>query len=99
MLARIGRYMLVVSVLAPLAGCASSSSSSSNHASTSAASTATPTVFAAASLSKVFPRLEPGAKFTFGGSGTLETQIEQGAPAAGYASGRTTHAEALYGHS
>jgi len=40
-----------------------------------------PTVFAAASLTKVFPEIDPTAKYTFGGSGALETQIEQGAPA------------------
>jgi molybdate transport system substrate-binding protein len=38
-------------------------------------------VLAAASLTKVFPSIAPGAKYTFGGSGALETDIEQGAPA------------------
>jgi molybdate transport system substrate-binding protein len=36
---------------------------------------------AAASLSKVFPQIAPDAKYTFGGSGALEADIEQGAPA------------------
>lgn len=40
-----------------------------------------PTVLAAASLTKVFPKIDPSAKYTFGGSGALETDIEQGAPA------------------
>lgn len=40
-----------------------------------------PTVYAAASLTKVFPRIDPRAMYTFGGSGALATQIEQGAPA------------------
>jgi molybdate transport system substrate-binding protein len=39
------------------------------------------TVLAAASLTKVFPQIDPNARYTFGGSGALETQIEQGAPA------------------
>jgi molybdate transport system substrate-binding protein len=39
------------------------------------------TVLAAASLTKIFPRIDPHAEFTFGGSGVLESQIEQGAPA------------------
>jgi molybdate transport system substrate-binding protein len=39
------------------------------------------TVFAAASLTQVFPAIDSHARFTFGGSGALETQIEQGAPA------------------
>src|SRR5581483_8225434 len=49
--------------------------------STAAAGDAPPTVFAAASLTKVLPQINPGAKYTFGGSGALEVQIEQGAPA------------------
>jgi molybdate transport system substrate-binding protein len=60
------------------AGCGSSSSSSTS------AGTG-PTVLAAASLTKVFPSIDPSAKFTFGGSGALATQIEQGAPADVYA--------------
>lgn len=40
-----------------------------------------PTVLAAASLAKVFPEIDPNAKYTFGGSGALETDIEQGVPA------------------
>jgi molybdate transport system substrate-binding protein len=38
-------------------------------------------VFAAASLTKVFPKIDPNATYTFGGSGALQTQIEQGGPA------------------
>jgi molybdate transport system substrate-binding protein len=38
-------------------------------------------VLAAASLTKVFPQIAPDAKYTFGGSGALEADIEQGAPA------------------
>ena len=42
-------------------------------------------MLAAASLTNVFPMIDPNAKFTFGGSGTLATDIEQGAPADVYA--------------
>ena len=82
-------------------GCASASSSSttarsapastpslSSSAPTSSASAAggpAPTVLAAASLTKVFPKIESGAKYTFGGSGMLAAQIDQGAPADVYA--------------
>jgi molybdate transport system substrate-binding protein len=38
-------------------------------------------VLAAASLTKVFPQIDPSARYTFGGSGALQTDIEQGAPA------------------
>ncbi len=73
-----------------LAGCGSSSSSTTHAAgagSSGGSSTASstpgggPTVLAAASLTKVFPEISPNAKYTFGGSGALETDIEQGAPA------------------
>jgi molybdate transport system substrate-binding protein len=83
---------IVAAVLA--VGCGSSSSSSSHSAAASAAASpatqttrsgaaggSPPTVLAAASLTKVFPLIEPNAKFTFGGSGALETDIEHGAPA------------------
>ena len=70
------------------AGCGTSSSTSSTGTAShtaSAASSPAPgvqaTVLAAASLTKVFPRIDPNAKYTFGGSGALEVDIEQGAPA------------------
>jgi molybdate transport system substrate-binding protein len=53
-------------------------------------------VFAAASLAKVFPVIDPSAKYTFGGSGALETQIEQGAPADVFAAASPKQPAALY---
>lgn len=77
-----------------LASCGSASSTSSSTtsppASAGASSSTTgststpggrPTVLAAASLTKVFPEIAPDARYTFGGSGALEADIEQGAPA------------------
>lgn len=55
-----------------------------------------PTVLAAASLRRVFPRLDPAAAYTFGGSGQLEAQIEQGAPADVFASASPQQTRALY---
>jgi molybdate transport system substrate-binding protein len=52
-------------------------------------------VLAAASLSKVFPEIEPSAKYTFGGSGALETDIEQGAPADVFAAASPKQTAAL----
>jgi molybdate transport system substrate-binding protein len=91
-------------------GCGSSSSSStaaSSHGASSAttkaqASSTTgpggsqPTVFAAASVTKVFPMIDPNAKFTFGGSGALQTQIEQDAPADVFAAASAQQPAALY---
>ena len=50
--------------------------------SAAAAGSATgPTVYAAASLTNAFPKIAPGAKYSFAGSNTLAAQIRQGAPA------------------
>jgi molybdate transport system substrate-binding protein len=43
------------------------------------------TILAAASLSKVFPKIDSHPRYTFGGSGMLATEIQQGAPADVYA--------------
>jgi molybdate transport system substrate-binding protein len=55
-----------------------------------------PTVLAAASLTKVFPEIDPSAKYTFGGSGALETDIEQGAPADVFAAASPKQPAALF---
>ena len=44
------------------------------------------TVFAAASLTDVFPRIDPGPTYSFAGSNQLALQIRQGAPADVFAS-------------
>lgn len=90
------------------AGCGSSSSSPSKT-STSSSSPATstgsaasssagaqPTVLAAASLTKVFPQIDPSGKYTFGGSGALQTDIEQGAPADVFAAASPKQPAALF---
>ncbi len=90
-----------ISVAAVGCGSSSSSTTTSAPATTSASTTAasggsTPTVFAAASLTKVFPMIDPSAKYTFGGSGALATQIEQGAPADVFAAASPKQPAALY---
>jgi molybdate transport system substrate-binding protein len=47
------------------------------------------TVFAAASLTNVFPRIDLHARYSFGGSNTLAAQIQQGLPADVFASANT----------
>jgi molybdate transport system substrate-binding protein len=79
-----------------LLGCGSSSSSSTAGATTKPAAGASPTVLAAASLTKVFPEITANAKYTFGGSGDLEAQIEQGAPADVFAAASPKQPAALY---
>ncbi len=53
-------------------------------------------MLAAASLTKVFPEIDPGAKYTFGGSGALETDIVQGAPADVFAAASPKQPAELY---
>jgi molybdate transport system substrate-binding protein len=47
------------------------------------------TVFAAASLTNVFPRIDRRERYSFGGSNTLAAQIQQGLPADVFASANT----------
>ena len=47
------------------------------------------TVFAAASLTNVFPTIDGHARYSFGGSNTLAAQIQQGLPADVFASANT----------
>jgi molybdate transport system substrate-binding protein len=55
------------------------------------------TVYAAASLTDVFPKIDPGQKYQFGGSNILAAQITQGAPADVFASANTTLPNQLFG--
>jgi molybdate transport system substrate-binding protein len=54
------------------------------------------TVYAAASLTSVFPRIDKAPRFNFAGSETLATQIAQGAPADVFASASPKQTELLY---
>jgi molybdate transport system substrate-binding protein len=54
------------------------------------------TVFAGASLTDVFPAIDPNETYSFAGSPTLATQIMNGAPADVFASANTTIPAALY---
>ena len=48
------------------------------------------TVYAAASLTNVFPQIDRGPRYSFGGSNMLAAQIQQGAPADVFASANMT---------
>ena len=93
---------LVAAGILAACGASTSSSSASSSASSPAATTTSvagdphTTVFAAASLTKVFPQIDSSAKYTFGGSGALEVQIEQGAPADVFAAASPGQPAELY---
>jgi len=61
-----------------------------------AASQAQITVYAAASLTNVFPQIDLMPKYSFAGSNTLAAQITQGAPADVFASANMTLPNQLY---
>jgi molybdate transport system substrate-binding protein len=54
------------------------------------------TVFAAASLTDAFPKIDRSATYSFGGSNALAAQIRQGAPADVFASANTALPQSLY---
>lgn len=54
------------------------------------------TVFAAASLTEVFPRIDKAPRYSFAGSDQLALQLQQGAPADVYAAASPKYAELLY---
>jgi molybdate transport system substrate-binding protein len=78
----------VVSVLSLLALLAGRAASATLHARVAAGSQIT--VYAAASLTNVFPTIDSHEKYSFGGSNTLAAQITQGAPADVFASANMT---------
>jgi molybdate transport system substrate-binding protein len=54
------------------------------------------TVFAAASLTEVFPKIDRAARYSFAGSDQLAFQIQQGAPADVYAAASPKYPDQLY---
>jgi molybdate transport system substrate-binding protein len=54
------------------------------------------TVFAAASLTEVFPKIDANPRFSFAGSDQLALQIRQGAPADVYAAASPKYTQLLY---
>jgi molybdate transport system substrate-binding protein len=56
-----------------------------------------PTVFAASSLTNVFPKIAP-ARYSFAGSDTLAAQVRQGAPADVFASANMGLPQGLHGN-
>jgi len=54
------------------------------------------TVYAAASLTEVFPKIDPSPRYSFAGSDQLALQMRQGAPADVYAAASPKYPQLLY---
>ena len=54
------------------------------------------TVYAAASLTEVFPTIDPESQYNFAGSDELATQIREGAPADVYAAASSKYPQELF---
>ena len=78
--------LTAIAVLVLLALLAGSASSATRHT----AAGPQITVYAAASLTNVFPAIDPDEKYSFAGSNALAAQITQGAPADVFASANMT---------
>ena len=91
------RRPILVLVAATLAasGLASSAAGVAAGPSAGPKTSAQITVFAAASLTNVLPRIDQSPRYSFGGSNTLAAQIQQGAPVDVFASANMTLPAAL----
>src|SRR5207237_7212692 len=78
------RFALAIAAVAALAAPASTSAGGGI------------TVFAAASLTQVFPRIDRAPRYSFAGSDQLAFQLQQGAPADVYAAASPKYPELLY---
>lgn len=54
------------------------------------------TIYAASSLTEVFPKIDRKPAYSFGGSNQLALQVRQGAPADIFASASSTYTQSLY---
>jgi molybdate transport system substrate-binding protein len=91
---RIGRLILIVSVLLVLAGCGGDDDETKGDI--TAASKSMLTVYAAASLTEVFPTIDSTPQYNFAGSDDLAAQIREGAPADVYAAASSKYPQELF---
>ena len=90
------RWLIGITAVVALVASLTIGGAAAQSAKTSKASIDGITVFAAASLTDVLPALDSGPTYSFGSSGTLQTQIANGAPADVYLAAATTNPATLY---
>ena len=91
---KIGWRSLVVALLLALAACGGGDDDSTGDAGSEGGTP--PTVYAAASLTEVFPAIDPAPTYNFAGSDELATQITEGAPADVYAAASSKYPQQLF---
>ncbi len=92
---RIGWLFVLVALVLAVAGCGGDDDDAT-QAETSAADTSALTVYAAASLTEVFPTIDSAPQYNFAGSDELATQIREGAPADVYAAASSKYPQELF---
>ena len=85
----IGWLSLLAALLLALGACGGDNDSSGEGGTP-------PIVYAAASLTEVFPAIDPAPTFNFAGSDELATQITEGAPADVYAAASSKYPQQLF---
>ena len=88
------RFSRITSMLAIVVLCASLAAGGASAKSSRA--TAGLTIYAGSSMTTVLPHIDSGNKYSFGSSGTLATQITNGAPADVFMSANTTTPATLF---
>src|SRR5215204_2195937 len=88
---RIGSLLIGITLFLSLAGCGGDDEPQAEANAPSAL-----TVYAAASLTDVFPSIDSTARYNFAGSDELATQIREGAPADVYAAASSKYPQELY---
>jgi molybdate transport system substrate-binding protein len=83
------RRRVLAVVLAAAVAASASTLAVAAFASSAQTKTTRLTVFAAASLTNVFPKIDPHGRYSFGGSNMLAAQIQQGLPADVFAAADT----------
>ena len=91
---KIGRLSVLMALLLVLAACGGDDDDSTGDAGSEGATP--PTVYAAASLTEVFPAIDPAPTYNFAGSDELATQITEGAPADVYAAASSKYPQQLF---